>query len=261
VSARRFELFFTTGAAYDLHRRRVGTVERSMPWSSLRPARLSAQLVARARHSWTLLCFNEYRSAFAMATLNHALGQAAVPLDLWSVASQFPGQELLHAELCARVVARLGGAVPLAYEAETFGEQRPPELSFAQWAHTLVVRYCCVNETLSLRLLAASRRAATAPLVRRVLARLVKDEGLHSSFGWMYLEWAAPDLTPAERARLGAVARHAVEAFAPAWRKGGPSAPDDRVFGWIDAEALRALGEKAVERDVIARLRGYGIEA
>src|SRR4051794_7246417 len=111
MTAVPFELFFTDGTAYDLHSRRIGRLERRLPWASLRASRIPERTLAMARHSWTMLSFNEYRSAFAMLALNQALAESRSPLDLWSVASQFPGQELLHAELCARVVMRLGGAV------------------------------------------------------------------------------------------------------------------------------------------------------
>jgi hypothetical protein len=87
---------------------------------------------------------------------------------------------------------------------------------------------------------------------------LVKDEGLHSRFGWMYLEWAAAELSDAEKARLASVAEHAIEAFAPVWRSAGRTQSEMRALGWVEGDAYRAVGERAAE-EVASKLARFGI--
>jgi len=251
VSA-RFELSLCDGALAGPHRRAVGDLERTLPWSTLDPSGLDPEVVARARGRWTELAFNEHRSIILMGQLVQALGEAQAPLDLHSMACAFPLQELVHAEVCARFASRLGGAVDLAVASVATTLETAAGLTPAQRCHELVVRFCCVGETLSKCWLARMRDRVTHPLVHAVLSRILRDEARHSSFGWLYLDWCLEEdlLDRAERERLAAAARRALEPYARGGDSGEASldgAPHDVLVTLPGDEMRRLLARATAE--------------
>jgi hypothetical protein len=248
VSA-RFELSLCDGPLAGPHRRAVGDLERTLPWSTLDPSGLDPSVVARARGRWTELAFNEHRSIILMSQLVQALGEAQAPLDLHSMACAFPLEELVHAEVCARFASRLGGAADIAVASVATSQETDAGLTPAQRCHELVVRFCCVGETLSKRWLARMRERVTHPLVQAVLSRILRDEARHSSFGWLYLDWCLEEdlLDRAERERLAAAARGALEQYARAGETGEATvdeAPHD-VLVTLRRDEMRLLVAQA----------------
>ena len=166
-----------------------------------------------------------------------------------------------------RVVAELGGAVPYRVAPAALA---PPPFDPAHPMRSVaaaVLRTCCVGESLSVPLLAATRNAAGHPLVEAVLARLVEDEGPHAQLGWLFFEWA--ELDDADRMALGAVARAELEAAAQLGATArsvvtdgvtseGWSVADIRALGWLDTESWRPVAERTLGQ-VRRRLEGLGI--
>ena len=109
-----FGVSFTRGAALRLHKRL--RIDEDYPWESLDASRYPPLLVARARRGWTENAFNEYCTFAVMGELLQSLALARAPLDLWTMACDFPREEALHVELCARVAERLGGLHPLRFD-------------------------------------------------------------------------------------------------------------------------------------------------
>ena len=255
----QFSLSFSDGAARALHQKRED-LESGFPWESLNKEEHPPERLARARRFWTENAFNEYSSAVAMSQLAQALGQARTPVDLWRMAAGFASDELVHTELCARVAMRVGGASPLAFNPDDLELQLEKSLSPRQRACELVMRVCCVGEALSLPLLSGNRRAATQPLARAVLDRIVHDEGAHARFGWLYLDWIAPALDADERARLSAIARRQLGTMEPLWRdlRNAP-AVDSGGLGWMQPAEWASLARESVERSLRAPLARYGI--
>jgi hypothetical protein len=258
-----FELTLSGGPLERAHRQAVGDLEQLLPWSTLEPGELEPWLLARARGRWTECAFNEHRSGILMAQLVQALGEAQVPLDLWSLACGFPLQELAHAELCARVASRLGGGQDI--ETATLEMTLTPSagLTPRQRCHELVVRLCCVGETISRHWLAGMRERVEHPLVHGVLSRLLRDEALHSGFGWLYLGWCRQErlLDEAERSRLSALARAALDGYRarPAGDDVvGARIPHDVLVALPAAEYRRTLVEAG--KEVSARLAEHGLD-
>jgi len=68
---------------------------------------------------------------------------------------------------------------------------RPPEGSGALLrAAELVVRSCCVGESLTVPILKQSRRAAGSRTIEAVISRILRDEAQHAELGWWFLDWA-----------------------------------------------------------------------
>jgi len=238
-------------------------LDTAYPWGTLHAERYSPDLVERARLGWTENAFNEFATGVAMGQLVAVLGEAGVPLDLWSIAASFPIEELLHVELCSRVAMELGGGAPIAYETDDLTLDFDPDLTPLQRANELVVRLCCVGEVFSLPLLAGSMRAATHPLTAAVLTQIVRDEGMHGQLGWMYLDWVSDALDPAERARLAAAATDTAEPLREVWQRlrvgEGPSEPGYQDMGWMHADAYVDKARSTLEAEVFGRLATYGI--
>jgi hypothetical protein len=257
-----FELSLCGGTLARPHRRAVGDLERSLPWQTLDASRLEPATVSAARRRWTELAFNEHRSIVLMGQLVQALGEAQVPLDLYSMACGFPLQELAHAEVCARVVSRLGGAADVETGTLETRLETGVGLTPAQRCHELVVRFCCVGETLSKCWLARMRERVAHPLVHAVLSRILRDEALHSGFGWLYLDWCLEEelLDGGERARLAAVARGALEPYTRArvsTETAGDGSPHDILVTLPGHEMRRWLAQAV--RKVQAGLERRGL--
>ncbi|MDI1442570.1 ferritin-like domain-containing protein [Polyangium sp. 6x1] len=265
-----FELSFSNGFARTLHERALGAIERDYPWDSLDPARYPPLLVARARFGWTENAFNEFTTAAAMGQMLQALVQARAPLDLIGMASRFAVEEVLHVELCARMAMRLGGGAPLHYDPEDLVFELDPSLDPLQRATEIVVRLCCVGEALSFPLLSGAMRSASHPLSRSILETIVKDEALHGKFGFLYLDWIAAELGPAERDRLGKAARETVDEYRSLWENTRSRVVDGvtsegfllehvRELGWMEASAYAELARETIEMSVRGPLARVGI--
>lgn len=243
---------------------------RAYPWNTLDPARYPAELVRRARRSWTENAFNEHCTFIGLAQMLQALGEAQAPLGLWRMASRFLDEEAVHVELCARVAERLGGLSDRRFDPASIALPLDASLTPRQRAAELVVRICCVGEAFSLPMLAGAMKSAAHPLTRAVLATIVEDEALHGRFGYLYLEHTAGDLRPAERDRLGRAASETLQVYAPLWERLTSRVVDGvtsegfllqhvHELGWMESTEYRALALETIARAVQAPLGRFGI--
>jgi hypothetical protein len=256
-----FELCMLGGAPERRYRRMRPEVER-LPWGTLDPARFPSELVLAARRSWTLAAFQEHRTGAACAATLEALIAARAPVDLVAVATRFPLDELTHVEMCARVAAELGGGTALLHDAGNLVGRPDSSLSPMLRAAELVVRVFCVGETVSIPLLRGTARAATHPLVRGVLERIVKDEAAHGRFGWLFLDWIGDELDEDEKRFLAAAARDEMDKLERGWAAIQPRAePVEQVhaLGWMESQAYVDLARRSLEVEVRAPLVARGL--
>lgn len=257
-----FELELVGGAIERRYRAMRPEVE-SMPWGTLRPADHPKPLVDAARLSWTGAAFQEHRTGAACAATLQSLIEARAPLDLIAVASRFPLDEMVHVELCSRVAMEFGGAVELTYEPDrmvaTVGQGEEPLLK----ASHQVVAFFCVGEALSIPLLHGTWKSCTHPLTRAVLKRIVQDESEHGTFGWSYLDWVLPHLSPSDRDALRATARLAIAGVKLNWAaiRARPPVSEEQAgdLGWMQTGAYLALAEQSLQTHVIEPLAARGI--
>ena len=226
----------------------------ALPWDE---AACEAPDEAReaARWVWTQSAFSEYASAAAFAEIASCLLAAAAPIDLVAAAGDFVADEVLHAELSAKVAMSLGGAAAL--EVDLARLVRPPAAAAPLLrAAELVVRTSCVGEVLTLPILKSARAASRSPLIRAVLARIARDESAHAELGPWFLDWAADRLSDDDRAHLGRVAGAALRAFTPIF---GAACAPVAGLGVLDCASYDAAFAGAVARRVVAPLRARGI--
>lgn len=256
-----FLLGLSTTEARPLFRARAGDPGDGLPWDTLDAAAYPAPVLVVARDGWTRMAFDEYRTALAFSELATRMGQARAPLDLWGLATRFAAEELAHLELCARMAMALGGASEIRFDPDALRPAASAALSPLQRASELVVRLCCVGEAFSAPMLAACARAA-APLPRAVLERLARDEVWHGRLGALYFEWLGPSLDAPERARLGQVARDAMEISSSGWEQAplaGARDPHLEALGLLDGATYGAAARRAFASAVRAPLEALGL--
>jgi hypothetical protein len=224
-----------------------------LPWAEA-GAGAAPDAVEHARWVWTQSAFSEYASAAAFAEIASLMLAAGAPIDLVAAAGEFVCDEVLHAELSARVAMALGGAVPL--EVDRTRLVRPPSGQTPLLrAAELVGRTSCVGEALTVPILKSARAACGSPLVERVIARILADESVHAQLGGWFLDWADDRLSDGDRAHLGEIASAAVRDFAPILGGGCGTAG----LGVLDCARYDAAFAAAVAERVIRPLRARGI--
>lgn len=225
-----------------------------LPWGQIQE-HTTAEGLEVARWVWTQSAFSEYASAASFASITTALLAAGAPVDLIAAAGDFVVDEIFHAELCARIVTALGGAIPLEVDLERL--VRPVEASEALLrAAALLVRTSCVGETLTVPLLEAARRQAQPRAIRAVLRQIIKDESQHARLGFWFLDWAQDRLSDEDRATLSVVAGDALRSFAPVLS--GDCQPGAKL-GVLGCGDYEATFRTAVARRVVPPLRERGV--
>lgn len=256
-----FELSMWGGAVERRYRRLRPEVE-ALPWDSLDLSRASPAAVLAARSTWTEAAFQEHRTGAACAATLQALISARAPIDLVAMASRFALDEMVHVELCARLAQLLGGGAPVSYDPAAIIVMPAPELSVTLAAAELVVRNFCVGEAISIPILRGSWHATKQPLIRAVLARIVKDEAAHGAFGWIFLDWADEFLTDGDRLQLAKQAALTMDAVIERWAeipKIEDESPDQRL-GWMDVKTYVQLARRSLRKVVLEPLRRHRID-
>ena len=256
-----FELTMLGGGVERRYRRLRPEVE-ALPWGTLHPGAFPEALVLAARQSWTEAAFQEHRTGAACAATLQALICARAPLDLIATATRFPLDELTHVEMCARLAGELGGGTPIGHDPSTLVPAPKPGRALAQ-AADMVVRFFCVGEAISIPLLRGTWHAATHPLVKGVLGRIVKDEAAHGAFGWQFLDWALPELTEPERAALAASAAETIALLRRSWERiplrVGAHEADIHALGWMNTPAYLQLARASLVTHVLKPLAERGL--
>jgi hypothetical protein len=90
------------------------------------------------------------------------------------------------------------------------------------------------------------------------MGRIVRDEAMHGTFGFAFLDWAGPELKTEERAYVGARAERVIVALRRSWaqlrtRRPRPVRPADPL-AWMETEAYLRAAETALRRRVVAPL-------
>ena len=233
-----------------LDKRRAGLEE--IDWSEI-AREADPAVVDTARDVWTRSAFSEYASGAAFAEIAAHLLAARAPIDLIAAAGDFVGDEMFHAELASRVTMALGGALPLDVNDEKL--VRPPKASGALLrAAELVVRSCCVGETLTVPMLKQSRRAAGSRTIEAVISRILRDEAQHAELGWCFLDWA--ELTDDDRAHLAVVAGATLRSFSVLFERG---CAGNEGLGALPCARFDGTFLDAVTRDVVRPLAERGI--
>jgi hypothetical protein len=247
------------GEAAEKHFRKIRPFVSELPWGTIDTSRYAPEVLEHARIVWSSIALAEYHAAGSFADVLGAVIAARAPLDIIGMAGDFVADELMHTELASRIAMELGGGAPVEVDFDAMGmKPSEPDLDAFARANDLVIRAACVTETISGAIAVETRAIVEQPLIRAVVERIARDEARHMRFGWLYMDWAAPDMDDAERARLGRVAVAEIALLSPSWLRQSGS-PHGRDFGWLDVDAFRARMRPTILDDIVAPLEKLGI--
>jgi hypothetical protein len=253
------------GDSFERRYRKMRPEVAAMPWGTLDLSQVPEAERLAARKAWTGAAFQEHRTGVACCATLRALMEARAPLDLIALATRFPLDEMVHVELCARMAMEVGGGTEIIHDPNQLVLDADPNLRPLVRAAELVVRFFCVGEALSIPLLRGTWKAARHPLPKAVLGRIVKDEAAHGTFGFTFLDWALPSLTPGEIAHVGSQADLAIRFIHRQWadiRKRKRSPDYDRAgnaLAWMETGAYLELAERSLRDKVLAPLTVRGV--
>jgi hypothetical protein len=257
-----FELEILGGPTERRFRKMRPEVE-AMPWGTLDISKAKPADLVAARSAWTGAAYQEHRTALACTITLKALVECRAPVDLIAVASRFPLDEMVHVELCARMAMELGGGTEIVHDPQAMVLEPDPKATPLMQAAECAVRFFCVGEAISIPLLRATWHISEHPLPKAVMGRIVKDEAAHGMWGFTFLDWALPRLSPEDIAKLGAWADLSIRWLYGQWRitRKNPRKQNHEgdVLGWMKTEDYLALCVKAMQREVIEPLEARGI--
>ena len=251
------------GGAIERRYRKMRPEVAEMPWGTLDLSLYSPESLIAGRRSWTGAAFQEHRTAAACALTLRALIECRAPIDLIAAFSKFPLDEVLHVELCARMAMELGGGTEIQHDPAGLVADADRALPALWRAAELVTRNFCVGEALSIPLLHGTWQAASHPLPRAVLGRIVKDEAAHGVYGFTFLDWALPNLDAAALDHLRVTAQGTITAIHRTWadirKRPKVEKSDGHALGWMESDAYLALADRSLRERVVKPLRARGI--
>jgi hypothetical protein len=252
------------GGAFERRFRRMRPECDEMPWGTLDVAGVPEAERVASRKAWTGAAFQEYRTAVACTVTLRALLECKAPVDIVALATRFPLDEMVHVELCARMAMEIGGGTELRFDPDRLVLDADRSLRPLLRAAELVTRFFCVGEALSIPLIRGTWHASQHPLPRAVLARIVRDEAAHGTFGFTFLDWAVSDLSAEELAHVGRHADLAIGFIQRQWAHLARSNRDSfdtkgNALGWMRTGAYLDLARRSMAEKVVGPLRERGI--
>jgi hypothetical protein len=223
-------------------------------------SKLDARTVGWALGAWQARTLDEYRSQVGFTEFLMELTELGSSFDVLSTAVRVVRDETRHVELCKRMVIALGGDAVIPGEPDWVRSQ--PKVPLLERVLRSTIGSLCIGETLSMALLAATRKVTREPLARATLTVLAADESVHSQFGWRLLAqlWPAAG-KKLQRKLIGEL----IYLFASAHHvvfEGDDAGPRQRnPFGDLLGAERRATYVKSLEKDVLRRFDALKIPA
>jgi hypothetical protein len=217
---------------------------------------------AFAIEDWRGRMVSEHVSARVFAALVPQLMAAGIDPEIQAEVAAMIGEELRHARLCAAVVQALGGE-PVAtidrLDEVPRHEDAPPLEALLR----NILSISCLNETVAVAIIGASRDAIVHPGLHALLTSILKDEVGHARLGWRILEAHAAQLDGGLRARLS---RYLVPAFRQLRERNTLDLAhrvSDRAMtlGVCDGRDATGLFLRTVEEVIVPGLEAHGLEA
>lgn len=246
-------------------------------WEKLDISRYTDEQLFAARQYWSRRAWGEYGaiSESPALLLRYTKERREPDLSLfWTIRTQ---EEVRHADVCRRMADALGGylAQPVTKDLEgsvathgvrgmSFDADTPLE--------ALIASLICCAEVIAFDVFRALIKITPDPVAKQVLQLIFRDEVRHCEFGWQYMEYRVPDMTPAE---LDVVRDKVVwmmeevelKGYHSSWLAPNPDIAEIAADRLVYEAGLGATVEE-VEKPVLVtsvagireRMRGWGIE-
>ena len=167
--------------------------------------------------SWLADGLEEHASIAAFARFTMMMLSVAAPPELIAASQRASLDEIAHARDCFALARRYGATDAGPGPLDVHDAMGPGPGSLADLA-ALTAEEGCVGETLGAALAGEQLAVAVDPEVRRILARIARDEARHAELAWRFVAWAiseerrgAPGAEGVTRA-VTAAATHAIAA-------------------------------------------------
>lgn len=147
--------------------------------------------------AWQQMTLNEYRSQVGFTQLLQAMTLEGLSRDALQTMERLTRDEVVHVELCRRMVLGLGGDDVIPGEPQWVGldTRLEPLEQIIEMATTSL----CIGESISCALLGAAAKVATDRMAKAVLTRMTADESIHGQAGFHYLTVLLPVLSKKRR--------------------------------------------------------------
>jgi len=153
---------------------------------------------------WLEQGLGEHASVAAFARFVLHLMKLAAPPELLLAAIKAMEEEVHHARYCFGIASRFTG-VPagpgeLSLESVLDASDEPAAILEAS------IIEGCVNETISAKCAEVALERTTDEGIRKVLSRIVEEEGRHADLSWRFTEWMLtrhPSLLPLAQTAFG----------------------------------------------------------
>ena len=218
---------------------------------------------ASVKNEWARRVQAEHNSAANTAELLSWLLFENVSPALIKECHRIVDDEVIHSALSLQVLEAAGGSADIAASRRTSGpiamEPNAPTILRALAVTSSI--FCC-GETTAVPLFKAMHATAKRPLAKRVLARILKDEGRHRAFGWALLDELLAKTGDRGVAFVQARVDHYVAGTLAAYT--GPEFPltaKERAWGLILASSYTAAAAKCIDEEIRPRFAKRGIHA
>lgn len=220
-----------------------------------------AEALRAARLFWRARMDAEHRSVQVFVQLGLDLLEANASLDAKTVALRMAQDELLHTEICGRVLAALGDEPAIEQDVRVQPMARHEGCTAGERALRNVLYTTCLSEMIAVARLADSLELASDPGARSAIRSILADEVMHGQFGFLYLESIEVD----EETR-DSVSQYLVHAFAVlehelAGSAGPDPHPDAIALGVLVPRRAREVFYGTAEEAIVPGLEARGIAA
>ncbi len=147
--------------------------------------------------AWQQMTLNEYRSQVGFTELLQAMTVQGLSRDALQTMERLTRDEVVHVELCRRMVNGLGGEDVIPGEPQWVGLDA--KLEPLEQVIEMATTSLCIGESISCALLGAAAKVATDPMAKAVLTRMTADESIHGQAGFHYLAVLLPVLSKKRR--------------------------------------------------------------
>lgn len=196
---------FTTGSFKSLSSAHKKQINRE-PWPNFSELDLSGyntRTRVEAAHQWATRAGAEHSSVFQFSQLSQVLSLACVPIEILGSLARLITDEVRHVQLCLNVAEAC--APPEWSHLLKLGAPYSPWQPFKNdgsreellaWASRAVLIACCLGESLSKPMLEVIALQSTEPVIEAATLQILRDEELHSLFGWETLSYLMGEISP-----------------------------------------------------------------
>jgi len=228
---------------------------------------LDAGIAGELAKAWLTDGLEEHASIAAFARFTMMLLSVAAPPELVAASQRASLDEIAHARDCFALARRYGAPDAGPGALDVHDALGPGPRSLADLA-ALTAEEGCVGETLGAALAVEQLAVAVEPAVRRVLARIVRDEARHAELAWRFIAWAVAE---EQRGALGAAGVSAAVAEAAAHAIAATRAMEIRpaasdlaswhAHGRLTCSEAREASERAIVDVVMPCLEALGLRS